>query len=89
MALLEVGADYQLIDIVDPSFVESLVMEVCEPSHFSADHLAPFHEAAARFQVKRHLLRNMETIRTLANIGLNEPYCISFFDRRIISMGKA
>jgi hypothetical protein len=48
-----------------------------------------FHDADARFQVEQHLLRNRETIRTLANIGLKEPSRISFFDRRIISMGKA
>lgn len=72
-----------------PSFVEHLIMEVCNPSHFSADHLTPFREADIRFHVDRGLLRNMEKIRILAKIGLEDFSCVSFFDDRITSMNKA
>jgi hypothetical protein len=89
MALLEAGADYQFINVADASFVESLIMEVCNPDHFSADHLVPFREADVHFHVDRELLRNMEKIRILPRIERADPSCVSFFDDRIVSMNRA
>ncbi|MEO3430159.1 hypothetical protein AAFN88_14960 [Pelagibius sp. CAU 1746] len=95
IVLLEAGADYRFLEGLETafmgepwSFVEGLVMDVCDPKHYSVDHLAVFREADIHFRLERKFLRNMKKIRALAKIGLANPACVAYFDSRIIPLEK-
>jgi hypothetical protein len=83
VALLNAGANYEFAFVSDASFVEGLIMEVCEPEHFSPDHLAAFHHNDVVFAVDKRFLLHLEKIKELARLLMKDPACVSFFTRRI------
>lgn len=84
MLLHEHGADYNFQYIDDASFIEGLIMEVCDSRRYDEDLLTPFKQLDFKAEIKPEYLRNIHFIEMLSEApdGLNSE-CVDLLTRRI------
>ncbi|WP_193367118.1 hypothetical protein [Pelagibius marinus] len=86
--LLKAGANYEILFLDEVSFVEALILDVCDAETYSEDLLFSFNNKHTYFTVHKKYLENSRRLKSLARANLLDAFCYSFFaDRISISRG--